>query len=223
MRRNASEPPERRRLSALLGAGLEALGLGRDPVRERTLLDYLELLSRWNRIYNLTAVSESDAMVTRHLLDSLAVVPHLRGDCFADVGSGAGLPGIPLAIWLTDCRFVLVDSSGRKVRFLRQAQIELQLRNIEVVESRIQDWLPAQEFDGVLSRAFASLPEFIAMAGHLPGPAGVFYALKGRWPEPGAKSPGPSYGIAAVHELSVPGLAAPRHLVEIAPRGEQNP
>ena len=189
---------------------MEALGLGRDPVRERTLLDYLELLSRWNRIYNLTAVSESDAMVTRHLLDSLAVVPHLRGDCFADVGSGAGLPGIPLAIWLTDCRFVL-------------AQIELQLRNIEVVESRIQDWLPAQEFDGVLSRAFASLPEFIAMAGHLPGPAGVFYALKGRWPEPGAKSPGPSYGIAAVHELSVPGLAAPRHLVEIAQRGEQNP
>lgn len=223
MPRNASEPPERRRLSALLGAGLEALGLGGDPVREQTLLDYLELLSRWNRIYNLTAVSERDAMVTRHLLDSLAVVPHLRGDCFADVGSGAGLPGIPLAIWLTDRRFVLVDSSGRKVRFLRQAQIELRLRNIEVVESRIQEWRPLQGFDGVLSRAFASLPEFVAMAGHLPAPTGVFYALKGRWPEPGAKFPGPAHVIAAVHALNIPGLAAPRHLVEIAPRGEHNP
>jgi 16S rRNA (guanine527-N7)-methyltransferase len=220
---NASEPPERRRLRALLGAGLEALGLGRDPVRERTLLDYLELLSRWNRIYNLTAVSACDAMVTRHLLDSLAVVPHLRGDCFADVGSGAGLPGIPLAIWLTDRRFVLVDSSSRKVRFLRQAQIELRLDNIEVIAARVQDWRPARGFDGVLSRAFASLPEFVAMAGHLLAPTGVCYALKGRWPEPGAKPPGPGQVIAAVHALHIPGLAAPRHLVEIGPRGEQNP
>ncbi len=223
MRHNASEPPERRGISALLGAGLEALGLGRDAVRERMLLDYLELLSRWNRIYNLTAISERDAMVTRHLLDSLAVVPHLRGDSFADVGSGAGLPGIPLAIWLAERRFVLVDSSGRKVRFLRQAQIELRLRNVEVVESRIQDWRPAQGFDGVLSRAFASLPEFIAMAGHLPTPEGALYALKGRWPEPGAEPPGAAHMIAAVHALNIPGLAAPRHLVEIAPRGGQHP
>jgi len=223
VRHNASEPPERRGISALLGAGLEALGLGRDAVRERMLLDYLELLSRWNRIYNLTAISERDAMVTRHLLDSLAVVPHLRGDSFADVGSGAGLPGIPLAIWLAERRFVLVDSSGRKVRFLRQAQIELRLRNVEVVESRIQDWRPAQGFDGVLSRAFASLPEFIAMAGHLPAPGGALYALKGRWPEPGAEPPGAAHMIAAVHALNIPGLAAPRHLVEIAPRGGQHP
>lgn len=202
---------------------MAALGLGRDPLRERTLLDYLQLLSRWNRVYNLTAVGEPEAMVTRHLLDSLAVVPHLRGDRFADIGSGAGLPGIPLAIWLTDRHFVLVDNNGRKVRFLRQAQIDLGLRNIEVVEARIQDWRPPQGFDGVLSRAFASLPEFVAAAGHLPAPAGIFYALKGRWPEPGAKSPGPDHVITAVHELHIPGLAAPRHLVEVAPRGDQNP
>jgi len=198
-----------------LAQGLHALGLDPDPDRERALLRYLALLARWNRVYNLTAVDDPDTMVHRHLLDSLAVVGFLRGDAFVDVGSGAGLPGIPLAIWMPDRHFTLLDRSARKTRFLTQVKIELRLDNVEVVQSRVETWRPVSGFDGVLSRAFAALPDFICRAGHLAAPGGTLYAFKGSWPEPvTAPLPAP-YAICACNALTIPGGARHRHLVEV--------
>ena len=179
------------------------------------MLGYLAILERWNRVYNLTAVDDPETMVHRHLLDSLAAVPLLCGHTFVDVGSGAGLPGIPLAIWLRDRRFVLLDSSARKTRFLTQVKIELQLDNVEVVHSRVEAWIPPGQFDGVMSRAFASLPDFVRLAGHLASSQGTLYAFKGIWPEPEpAELPTP-YAVTVCNALAVPGAAAHRHLVEV--------
>lgn len=217
MPRSTSTPLEPRCLEACgasLAQGLHALGLAPDPDRERALLRYLALLARWNRVYNLTAVDDPDAMVHRHLLDSLAAVPFLRGGTFVDVGSGAGLPGIPLAIWMPDRHFTLLDRSARKTRFLTQVKIELRLDNVEVVHARAESWRPATGFDGVLSRAFAALPDFVGLAGHLAAPRGTLYAFKGQWPEPEtAPLPAP-YAICACNTLTIPGDARHRHLVE---------
>ena len=227
MRHNASAPPDGPpagppRRDALLGAGLEALGLARCPTREALALRYLYLLLRWNRVYNLTSVTDPAAMVQRHLLDSLAAIPFLSGRNFVDVGSGAGLPGIPLAIWLPERRFWLLDSSGRKTRFLRQAQMELQLTNVEVVQARVRDWRPTQRFEGVLSRAFAPLPELVREAGHLLAPGGRLHAFKGRWPEAEGTELDEPYEIVALHRLSIPGESAQRHLVEVAVGGKHH-
>jgi len=198
-----------------LAQGLRALGLAPDPDRERALLHYLTLLARWNRVYNLTAVDDPDAMVQRHLLDSLAAVPLLRGGTFVDVGSGAGLPGIPLAIWMSDRHFTLLDRSARKTRFLTQVKIELRLDNVQVVHARVESWRPATGFDGVLSRAFAALPDFVALAGHLAAPRGTLYAFKGLWPEPVTAPLPVPYAVCACNALTVPGDARHRHLVEV--------
>lgn len=208
------------RIQAALGDGIAALGLGRCPAREQALLQYLDLIVRWNRVYNLTAVTDVEAMVSRHLLDSLAVISHLRGRSFADIGSGAGLPGVPLAIWLPDSRFALVESSGRKARFLRQVKIELRLSNVEVIEARVQNWQPLRPPEGILSRAFSSLPQFLGAAAHLAGSHTVFYALKGRWPESADERRVAAHRILAVHALQIPGESAPRHLVEATLLGE---
>lgn len=202
-------------LGERLALGLETLGLQRDADRERLLLEYVALLRRWNQVYNLTAVNEPEAMVDRHLLDSLAVVPFLQGTRFVDVGSGAGLPGIPLAIWLPQCHFTLLDSGGRKVRFLTQVKIALRLDNVRVVQARVEHWSEDAEFAGVLSRAFASLPDFVRRAGHLAEPRGTLYALKGAWPVPGETNLPEPFEIGACNPLAVPGEAAHRHLIEV--------
>ena len=147
------------------------MGLEPDPDRAHALLRFLALLARWNRVYNLTAVDDPDAMVQRHLLDSLAAVPFLSGATFLDVGSGAGLPGIPLAIWMPDRHFTLLDRSARKTRFLTQVKIELRLDNVQVVHSRVESWRPAAGFTG------AATP---------PRPA------KPSWPSAGRPAPAPS-------------------------------
>jgi 16S rRNA (guanine527-N7)-methyltransferase len=201
-----------------LAAGLRDLGLETTPPVRQRLLDYLTLLEKWNQAYNLTAVRERSQMIVRHVLDSLAVVPYIKGPRIVDVGSGAGVPGIPLALVLPQCHVVLLDSSRKKTRFLIQAVAELRLDNVAVECRRAEDYRPVDGFDTVITRAFAALAEMVAAAGHLCRPDGRLLAMKGRYPaEEFAGIPAP-YRVAAVEPLQVPGLDAERYLVRLAPQ-----
>ncbi len=202
-----------------LADGIRRLGAAVPPDAPARLAAYLRLLAQWNRAYNLTAVRGLDAMVVRHALDSLSVLPWLPGDGgrLIDVGSGAGLPGIPLAIARPGLRVTLLDSAGKRVRFMRQAVLELTLANVEVVQSRVEDYRPPQPFAAVVSRAFASLADMAASAGHLCTPGGRLLAMKGQRPDDEIAALPPGFAVLGVHALAVPGLAAERHLVEIAP------
>jgi 16S rRNA (guanine527-N7)-methyltransferase len=159
-------------------------------------------------------------MLTHHVLDSLSVVPHLTGERIVDVGSGAGLPGIPIALALPRSRLTLVESSHKKSAFLKQAVIELQLENVEVQIARAEAWQPSQRFDIVISRAFSDLGEFVALAGHLCAAAGVLAAMKGVYPYDELNQIPAGYRVAEVKPLRVPGLEAERHLVLIHPMQE---
>lgn len=170
---------------------------------------------RWNRVYNLTAVRDPQQMIPRHLLDSLAVLPYLRGATVLDVGSGAGIPGIPLAIASPERQFALLDSQAKRTRFLRQAQIELELGNVEVVHARAEAYQPQRTFDIVLARAFAELAELIALAGHLCAPTGELLAMKGAYPAAEIEGAPSGWEVVAVERLIVPGLAGERHLVRL--------
>ena len=169
-------------LAAALRRGCEALELDTDERRQALLLDYLQLLHKWNRAYNLTAVRDPAEMVTRHLLDSLAVAPFLDGRRFLDVGTGAGLPGVPLAIQRPDLAFHLLDSNGKKTRFLFQVKTALALDNMTVHHARAESFRPEVPFDAVLSRAFTSLAEMVAVCGHTLAPGGRYLAMKGAYP-----------------------------------------
>jgi 16S rRNA (guanine527-N7)-methyltransferase len=207
-------PPEAR---AALTRGLEALNL--PPALAEPLCTYLLLLLRWNRAYNLTALTDPQQMVTRHLLDSLAVLPWVRGSRIADIGSGAGFPGIPLAIARPDWHIVLVDAVGKKTRFQRQVMLELGLTGVEAVHARVENYRPAEPFDTVISRAFAATRDFVTLAGHLAGPGGCLLAMKGRDPADELGGLPAPWRVAALHAVTVPGLAAERHLVEISRSG----
>jgi 16S rRNA (guanine527-N7)-methyltransferase len=199
---------------AALERGLRELALALPGEATQRLLAYIELLAKWNRTYNLTAIRDPIQMVSHHLLDSLAVLPHLplpAGARLADVGSGAGLPGIPLAIARADCAIVLNESSSKKTAFMRQALIELGLRNAEVHEGRVQAWRPAARFAVVISRAFAELAAFVRACRHLVAQGGVLAAMKGAYPgDELAELPGDVN--CDVLELRVPLLEARRHL-----------
>jgi 16S rRNA (guanine527-N7)-methyltransferase len=175
---------------------------------------FLRLLEKWNRVHNLTAVRESEQMVVLHLLDSLSVLPHLaNARSILDVGSGGGLPGIPIAIARPELAVTLLDSSHKKTTFLEQARTELALDNVTVVCERVEQWKPDRAFDGVVSRAFAELGEFVVQAQHLVAPGGRMLAMKGVYPfEEIAKVPA-THRVAEVAELRVPHLEAKRHLV----------
>ena len=181
------------------------------------LAAYLVLLERWNRAYNLTAVREPEAMVIRHLLDSLSILPWLAGPRVLDVGSGAGLPGIPLAIAQPEYEFCLLDSNGKRTRFLIQATAELHLSNVSVVRSRAEDYRPATLFNSVVSRAFATLAELAVDAGRLCAPTGRLLALKGVFPDDELARLPSAYQVVGVYPLRVPHLDAERHLVHLAP------
>ncbi len=142
------------------------------------LIDYVEMLNKWNKAYNLTAVRDPSEMLIKHIMDSLVVSPYLVGNTFIDVGTGPGLPGIPLAIINPDKQFDLVDSLGKRIRFLKQVQFELKLKNIQPIQRRIEEY-NEKKFDGVISRAFASLQDMLTWCKHLPNQQGSFYALKG--------------------------------------------
>jgi 16S rRNA (guanine527-N7)-methyltransferase len=194
---------------AALERGLNELALALPADAEAQLMAYVELLMKWNRTYNLTAIRDPLEMVSRHLLDSLAVLPHLPmrdGAALADVGSGAGLPGIPLAIARGEWRVTLNDSIQKKAAFLRQASIELGLRNVDVQEGRVESWQPAKGFAVVISRAFADLGEFITKCSHLVAAGGVLAAMKGA-------APTEIDPRCSVVPLEVPFLDARRHLV----------
>lgn len=200
---------------ARLREGIAALGLSVPSETVERLLAYLALLEKWNRTYSLTAIREPDKMVTHHLLDSLSVLPHVRGSRMVDVGSGAGLPGIPLALTRPDWQVTLLDSSHKKASFLRQALAELGIGNATMVTQRVEAWHPAEQFDLVMSRAFSDLGEFVKLAGHLCAPGGRLAAMKGVYPyEELAQLPN-GFGLERVVPLAVPGLAAARHLVLI--------
>ncbi|HYH43641.1 MAG TPA: 16S rRNA (guanine(527)-N(7))-methyltransferase RsmG [Burkholderiales bacterium] len=200
-------------LSAGLGHGLQALGLALSQEAQAKLVAYLALVEKWNSVYNLTAVRDPRQMLAHHLLDSLAVSPHVTGTSLVDVGSGAGLPGIPLALARPDTAVTLVDSSHKKSAFLKQVAIELALENVEVVCARIESWEAPRRYDVVISRAFSDLAEFASVAGRLTAEGGVLAAMKGVHPfEELAQLPAP-YRMRAVIPLTVPGLDAQRHLV----------
>lgn len=205
-------------LEEAIEEGLRALGITADAGQLRQLSDFLGLLEKWSRSINLTAVREPLQMVPRHLLDSLAVLPWVRGPRLLDVGTGAGLPGLPLAILRPQLRVVLLDSRSRKIQFLTQVIAQLGLANVETVHSRAQQYRPLEKFDTLAARAFASLPELLSATSHLCRPRGRILALKGRRPDAELEDLRQSHGVfAAVHRVDIPGLAAQRHIVVIEP------
>lgn len=181
--------------------------------QQQQLVAYVEMLHKWNKAYNLTSVRDPNEMLVRHILDSIVVAPHLQGTRFIDVGTGPGLPGIPLSIVRPESHFTLLDSLGKRVRFLRQVQHELKLTNIEPVQSRVEDFPAEPPFDGVISRAFASLNDMVSWCHHLPGDAGRFYALKGQLPEDEIALLPAGLAVESIVELKVPHLEGERHLV----------
>jgi 16S rRNA (guanine527-N7)-methyltransferase len=201
-------------IEARLAEGLAAMGLALDAAGQAKLVAYLRLIEKWNKVHNLTAVREPGQMVVLHLLDSLAVLPHVAGArSLLDVGTGAGLPGIPLAVARPDLAVTLLDSSHKKATFLRQAKAELGLANVEVACERVENWHPPASFDVVVSRAFAELADFVTQAGHLVAPGGAMLAMKGLHPFDEIARVPPSHRVENVVALRVPSLDAQRHLV----------
>lgn len=204
-------------LTGELAAGVTALGLDVAPEAQQRMLDYLALVEKWNKAYNLTAVREPAKMLTHHLLDSLSVLPHVHGQRVLDVGSGAGLPGIPLALACPQWQFTLLDSNHKKTTFLRQVVIELKLTNVDVVCDRVETWASPQRFDTVVSRAFSDLPEFIGLAGKLCAKTGVLVAMKGIYPHEELAQVPKDFQLCSVVALNVPGLDAERHAALLQP------
>jgi len=202
---------------AALERGVADLALALPPGTVERMLQYVALLKKWNRTYNLTAVRDERAMIGQHLLDSLAVLPHLpeqgKRTTLADVGSGAGLPGVPLALARPSWRVTLIDSSDKKTAFLRQATMELGMDNVEVHQGRVEQWQPAQRFDVVISRAFAELRTFVAACRHLVAPAGMLAAMKGKVRGEELSPAAPDCVCAAPIRLRVPFVDAERNLV----------
>lgn len=198
---------------AALLRGLNQLAL--DPGLADPLMAFLNLLEHWNRAYNLTAVRVPVDMVERHLLDSLAIASQVRGPRVLDVGTGAGLPGIPLVLLHPDWELTLLDSGIKKVRFLRQVVLELGLENVHPVHSRVENYHPDQGFDTVISRAFSATADFVALAGHLCAPGGQMLAMKGRHADDDQEALPGSWRVADTLSVQVPGLDARRQLVRI--------
>ncbi|HLF38225.1 MAG TPA: 16S rRNA (guanine(527)-N(7))-methyltransferase RsmG [Burkholderiales bacterium] len=202
-------------LAQQLAQGVLQLGFALPEGAQQRLLEYLALLQKWNRLYNLTAVREAPRMVSQHLLDCLAAAPHVGAATLLDVGSGAGLPGIPLALALPDSRVTLLESSHKKAAFLRQAVMELKLRNAEVVCERVEAWKPPVGFAVVISRALSDLAEFVSLAGRHAAAGGRLEAMKGVHPYEEIAQLPPGWQVRQVIPLTVPGLRAQRHLVTL--------
>ena len=197
---------------------LDEAGISLTDHQKNQLVAYVGLLDKWNKAYNLTSVRDPNEMLVRHILDSIIVAPYLQGSRFIDVGTGPGLPGIPLAIVCPESHFTLLDSLGKRVRFLRQVQHELKLDNVTPVQSRVEAFPAEPPFDGVISRAFASLNDMVSWCHHLPAANGHFDALKGLAQKEERESLPEGYDIVEVIELHVPRLEGERHLVVIKPK-----
>ena len=180
------------------------------------LIQYIELLVKWNKAYNLTAVRDPNDMLIKHIMDSLMVGKYLKGQKFIDVGTGPGLPGIPLAILNPERNFVLLDSLGKRITFLRQVVFQLKLKNVQPELSRVEKYRPEQLFDGVLSRAFSSLNDMVKWCKHLIAvEKGCFYALKGQYPDDEIEQLPENIKMTASHQIVVPQLDGERHLIEL--------
>lgn len=179
------------------------------------LVQYVQMMVKWNKAYNLTSVRQPEQMLVKHIMDSIMVAPHLVGSSYIDVGTGPGLPGIPLAIMCAQKHFVLLDSLGKRVRFMKQVGFELGLDNIQPVQSRVEDFQPAMPIDGVLSRAFASLKDMLHWCQHLVDTQGEFLALKGLFPADELAQLPQEYQLKHSIELTIPGLEGSRHLLII--------
>ena len=198
------------KLIQILQNGIQQLQLSLTAPMQQKLIDYVLLLHKWNKTYNLTAIQAPEEMIIRHILDSLAIVPYIHGQRILDVGSGAGLPGIPLALALPHLLVVLLDSNSKKIRFLTHARAMLQIDNIEIVAERAEKYQPAQKFDTIITRAVTSLPNIIAKTKHLYNDGGCLIAMKGKYPTQELQE---IHESAIVHKISVPGLEAQRHLI----------
>lgn len=200
------------RLDEELKSGIGQLGLDVSAETQQKMLDYLALLQKWNKVYNLTAIRHPERMVSAHLLDSLAVLPYLWPGRWLDVGCGAGLPGMVLALIRPQWSFTLLDSNSKKISFVRQAKIELGLANVEVCCARVEKWHPAEKFDGIISRAFAETADFVSLTGHLLAKGGRWVAMKGITDNEPGRLP-QQVTVEKLIQLQVPNLDAARGLV----------
>lgn len=203
-------------LSAKLDQLLAQTALSVSDQQKQQLVAFVELLNKWNKAYNLTSVRDPQEMLVKHILDSLVVSPHLQGSRFIDVGTGPGLPGIPLAIINPDQQYVLLDSLGKRITFIRQVIRQLGLTNVTPIQSRVEEYQPEVRFDGVLSRAFASLQDMAAWCQHLVADSGRFYALKGIFNPDELGELQPHFVLQQKVKLAVPELIGERHLIILA-------
>lgn len=197
-------------INQLFSAGLKELNLSLDLESQQKLLDFLQFLQKWNRHYNLTAITDLPKMVGYHLLDSLSIVPYIQGENILDVGSGAGFPGIPLAVYFPQKQWTLLDSNGKKTRFLIQAKAEFNLSNIEIVHARVEQWRSKQKFDTIITRAVGPIQETMTQTQPHLQAAGKWLFMKGDIQSEELPA------AASVHTLNVPGVSAARHLIVIA-------
>lgn len=199
-----------------LQSGVDLLGIDCQVDQIHKLLDYLDMLERWNKAYNLTAIRDPMQMIDLHLLDSLAILSHIQDSkAIIDVGTGPGLPGIPLAIMNPEKSFTLLDSNGKKTRFLFQVVADLGLDNVTEINTRVEQFKPATLFDTVLSRAFSSIPDMLHNCGHLVSDTGCFLAMKGKNPQSELSQVEKAYKVLELYRLNVPGVDGERHLVKI--------
>jgi len=196
-----------------LSRGAQQLGVDLSESQHSQLLAYLALLIKWNKAYNLTAVRDPDEMVSRHLLDSLSVVPFIAGERWLDVGSGGGMPGIPLAILFPEMKVTVLDSNGKKTRFLTQVKLELKLDNLEVIHSRVESFKPELPFTGIVSRAFSSLEDFTEWTRHLGDTDTRWLAMKGLHPADELVALPTDFQLDSEQALTVPGCQGQRHLL----------
>lgn len=196
----------------ILQQGLQELNITTDENKTNQLLSFILLIEKWNKTYNLTAVRKREDAVRLHLLDSLTVLPFIQGNRVADIGTGAGLPGIPLAIFLPNTEFVLIDSNAKKTRFVQQTLLELNLKNIKVIHSRVENLKTETLFSTIIMRAFASLPDIISLTSHLLDASGILLAMKGQEPNEELVKMTEKYSVIPVN---VPGVEAERCLIQI--------
>jgi len=206
----------RAELLELLHRGLTEMGQLLERQKELQLIQYIELISQWNRVFNLSSVRDTDTMVTRHLLDSLSILPYIKGRTIIDVGTGAGLPGIPLSIAMPDRHFCLLDNNRKKIQFLEKVCQRLSLRNVHVVNHAVNEYRVEPLFESVISRSFSTLSDFLALSQHLVKPGGQILAMKGVYPLTELQDLNPNFKLTKVYPLKVPELFAERHVVELS-------
>jgi 16S rRNA (guanine527-N7)-methyltransferase len=201
----------------MLVSGARDLGIELDPIRAETLLKLVDELERGNEQFNLTAIRDRLGMLQKHVLDSMSLQPYLRGERLADVGTGAGFPGLVLGVVNPRRRFTLIEATAKKARFVEQTAQRIGCDNVVVINSRAENYRPFELFDTVVARALSSLADFVAYAGHLCAPGGRLLAMKGKRPDDEISALPRAFRVLAVHRLSVPGLPDERHLVELIP------